>query len=266
MIRLLAILSILTLFSGSTMAQTATSDIVKNLAPTGTLRVAINFGNPVLAQKDPVTGEPRGVSAELAQELAARLGVPIRFVTYTAAGKVFDAVKSSEWDIAFLAIDPVRSEGIEFTAPYVLIEGTYAVPAGSPFQSAAEVDREGVRVAVERGSAYDLYLTRALKNAQLVRPVAPQSSLDMFLAEKLDAAGGVRQPLLAFAASNPGVRVLPDRFMTIEQAMGTLKGREVGARYLRAYVEEMKASGFVAKALEASGQTDVTVAPAAPVR
>ncbi len=261
MIKLFASLLFLILLQGVTMAESIDPSIVKDLAPSGRLRVAMNFGNPVLAQKDPVTGEPGGVSAELARELAGRLGVPVEFIAYGSAGNVTDALKSGAWDVCFLAIDPIRAAGIEFTAPYVIIEGTYAVPSNSPFQSAAEVDREGVRVAVGRGSAYDLYLTRALKNATLLRVEGSEPALDLFLSDKLDAAGGVRQPLVTFAAAHPGVRVLPDRFMVIEQAMGTPKGRETAARYLRAFVEEMKASGFVAAALEASGQSDVTVAP-----
>ena len=163
------------------MAQNVPANVVKELAPNGKLRAAINFGNIVLAQKDPAGGEPRGVSAELARELAKRLGVPIEYVTFDAAGKVFDALKAGAWDVAFLAIDPVRSEGIEFTGPYVVIEGAYLVPSSSPLQTNEDVDREGVRVAVARGSAYDLYLTRALKRAQLVREQSGPQALDMFL-------------------------------------------------------------------------------------
>src|SRR5436190_11539389 len=148
------------------MAQNAPPNVVKELAPNGKLRAAINFGNIVLAQKDPAGGEPRGVSAELARELAKRLGVPVEYVTFDAAGKVFDALAQGAWDIAFLAVDPVRAAGIGFTAPYVVIEGAYIVPADSPLKSVEEVDREAVRVVVARGSAYDLIRTRALKHAQ----------------------------------------------------------------------------------------------------
>jgi polar amino acid transport system substrate-binding protein len=265
MIKLFAGLLLLILFVKATMAETVPPDVVHDLAPSGSLRVAINFGNPALAQKDPVTGEPRGISPELARELAARLGVPASFVAFDTAGKVFEALKSNAWDIAFLAIDPVRAAEIEFTAPYVIIEGTYAVPANSPFQSPAEVDREGVRIAAGRGSAYDLYLTRTLKHAELLRAPTSEGAAEMFLKDRLDAVAGVRQPLVTFAASQPGVRVLPGRFMAIEQAMGTPKGREAGARYLRSFVEEMKATGFVAKALEASGQSEAAIAPPSPL-
>jgi len=236
------------------------------LAPTGTLRAAINFGNPVLAQKDPATGEARGVSVDLARELGRRLGVPVVLVTFDAAGKVFAALKSGAWDVAFLAIDPARATEIAFTAPYVVIEGTYLVPADSPLRTIADVDRDGVRVAVGNKSAYDLYLTRTLKRAQLVRVPTSPEAIDVFLKDKLEVAAGVKQPLVQFAKTHPNVRVMDGRFMAIEQAMGTPKGREAGARYLRVFVEEMKASGFVAKGLEKSGQGDAAVAPRAPIQ
>jgi polar amino acid transport system substrate-binding protein len=240
-------------------------EIRSELAPTGTLRAAINLGNPVLAQKDPVTGEPRGVSVDLARELGRRLNVPVELVTYDAAGKVFDALKSGVWDIAFLAIDPARASEISFTAPYVIIEGTYMVPADSPLRTIGDVDRDGVRVAVGNKSAYDLYLTRTLKRAQIVRVPTSPAAIEIFLTDKLEAAAGVKQPLLQFAKTNPKVRVMDGRFMAIEQAMGAPKGREAGARYLGEFVEEMKASGFVARGLERSGQVDATVAPNAPI-
>jgi polar amino acid transport system substrate-binding protein len=237
-----------------------------DLAPTGTLRAAINYGNPVLAQKDPASGKPRGVSVDMAHELGRRLGVPVEFITYDAAGKVFDALQKNAWDIAFLAIDPARAAGIAFTAPYVVIEGTYLVPADSPFRNIQDVDRDGVRVAVGNKSAYDLYLTRTLKRAKLIRAATSPEAIDIFLKDKLEVAAGVKQPLVEFAKTHPNVRVMDGRFMAIEQAMGTPKGREAGARYLREFVEEMKASGFVARGLKKSGQGDATVAPRAPVQ
>ncbi len=247
------------------MADNIPSNVVTELAPSGTLRAAINFGNTVLAQKDPGGGEPRGVSAELARELAKRLGVPIEYVTFDAAGKVFEALQKGAWDVAFMAIDPVRSAGIEFTGPYVVIEGAYAVPANSPLQTNEDVDRDGVRVAVARGSAYDLYLTRALKHAKLVREPSGPQALELFTRDRLEVAAGVKQPIVAFAKDHPEVRVIPGRFMVIEQAMGTPKGRTAGVRYLRTFVEEMKSSGFVANALKNSGQADAAVAPPSPV-
>lgn len=236
----------------------------KDLAPTGTLRAAINLGNGVLAQKDPTTGEPKGVTPELARELGKRLGVPVQLVTYEAAGKVFDAVAKNEWDIAFVAIEPVRASVIEFTAPYVLIEGVYMVPKDSPIKSLADVDKAGNRIAVGLKSAYDLFLTRTIKNATIVRASTGGSSamIDLFRSDKLEVVAGVRQPITDYAKNHNDVRLIDEPFMQIEQAMGTPKGRLAGVAYLRSFIEEMKASGFVADALKRSGQS-AAVAPAA---
>jgi polar amino acid transport system substrate-binding protein len=256
------------LFSNATdtMAQTPSPAIVKELAPTGKLRAAINFGNPVLAQKDAATGDGRGVTGDLARELAKRLGVAVEFVAFDTAGKVSGSAKDGIWDICFLAIDPVRAADIAFTGPYVVIEGVYIVPKDSKLQTVAEVDSKGVRIAVGKGSAYDLFLTREIKNATLVRDASSGRSLEMFLRDQLEAGAGVKQPVVAFAKDHPDTRVIPGRFMAIEQAMGTVKGRDAAAvHYLKEFVEEMKASGFVGKALQASGQGEATVAPPSPV-
>jgi polar amino acid transport system substrate-binding protein len=186
----------------STMANDIPPNIVTELAPGGRLRAAINFGNGVLAQKDKATGEPRGVTAALSRELGRRLGVPVEFVAFDQAGKVFDALASGAWDIAFLAIDPLRAAEINFTAPYVVIEGKYLVPASSPVRSVADVDRDGLRIALARGSAYDLHLTRTLEHATLVRAPDGIDALDMFLGDKLDVAAGVKQPIVAFAKAH----------------------------------------------------------------
>jgi polar amino acid transport system substrate-binding protein len=178
------------------------------LAPTGKLRAAINFGNPILAARDPSTGEPRGVSVDLSRELARRLGVPVHFVTYDAAGKVVEGLKSGAWDVAYVAIDPARAVDISYTAPYVVIEGAYLVPQGSPIRSNAGVDREGVRVAVGAGSAYDLFLSRNLKHAKIVRAPTSPAVTDMFVAQKLEVAAGVKQQLEADARRIPGLPLL----------------------------------------------------------
>jgi len=241
-----------------TTVSTVSPDVVKSLAPTGTLRAAINLGNIVLAQGTP--DAPSGVTPELARELGKRLGVPVELTTFDAAGKSFEAMKAGKVDIVFLAIEPVRAAEVEFTAPYVLIEGVYMVPKDSALKTNEDVDREGVRIGVNKASAYDLFLTRTLKHAQLVRS---PSGIDSFVKDKLDAAAGVKQPLVAYAAAHPDVKILDGRFMEIQQAMGTAKGRDVGAAYLKKFVEEMKASGFVADALKRSNQPDAAVAPAA---
>jgi polar amino acid transport system substrate-binding protein len=229
------------------MAPTAA---VSDLAPTGRLRAAINFGNPMLATKDASSGEARGVSVDLSRELARRLGVPLELVTYNAAGRVVEAVKSGAWDVAYVAIDPVRGNEIGYTPAYVVLEGAYLVPQSSPIRSNAEVDRAGVRVAAASGSAYDLFLSRELKQAKIVRAPTSQAVTDMFVAQGLDVAAGVKQQLEADAKRIPGMRLIEGHFMVINQAMGTPKGREAGAKYLREFIEEMKASGFVAQALE----------------
>jgi len=244
-------------------APTSRPDVARQLAPTGRLRAAINFGNPVLAQKDPATGEARGASVDLARELGRRLSLPVDLVPFDAAGKVVEAIKTGAWDVAFLAVDPERAAEIAFTAPYVVIEGTYAVPASSPLGAIEDVDRDGVRIAVGAKSAYDLYLARNLKHARLVRAPTSPDAIELFQKEKLEAVAGVKQPLLQLAARDPGVRVLEGRFMAIEQAMGIPRGRDQAARYVRAFVEDVKQSGFVARALESSGQRDATVAPPA---
>ncbi|HEX8165301.1 MAG TPA: ABC transporter substrate-binding protein [Beijerinckiaceae bacterium] len=246
-------------------AATPAPDIARDLAPGGRLRAAINYGNPVLAQRSPA-GELSGVSVDLARELGRQLGVPVDLVPYDAAGKVTAAAKSGAWDVAFLAVDPVRANELSFTAPYVVIEGTYLVPKDSNLRMIEDVDREGVRIAVGAGSAYDLYLIRTLKRAFLVRASTSAGAVDLFVRSKLEAAAGVKQPLVAFAAQNPQYRAIEGRFMLIEQAMATPKGRDAGLTYLRGFVEEMKASGFVAEALRKSDQPDAAVAPAAPVR
>jgi polar amino acid transport system substrate-binding protein len=233
---------------------------VSDLAPAGKLRAAINFGNPVLATKDPSSGEARGVSVDLARELARRLGVPLEIVPYTAAGRVVEDLKSGAWDVAYLAIDPARAVDILYSAPYVVIEGVYLVPEGSPIRRNEDVDRDGVRVAVGKGSAYDLFLSREFRKATIVHAPTSQAVTDLLVAQKLDVAAGVKQQLEADAKRVPGVRLLEGRFMVINQAMGTPKGREAGAKYLGDFVEDMKASGFVARALARHGIEGAAVA------
>ncbi len=237
-------------------------DASRELAPQGALRVAINLGNPVLAQINPESGEPCGVSVDLARELAKRLGLPAKLVLFDTAGKVFEAIQSNTWDLAFLALDPVRAKEILFTAPYVIIEGTYMVREASPFHAIEDFDRPGVRIAAGKGTAYDLFLTRALKHAELVRSDTSAGAIELFFDAGLDAVAGVRQPLVEFARTHSGLRVIDGRFTSIEQAMGTPNGRPAAREFLQSYIEEMKRTGFVASALERSGQRGAAVAPA----
>lgn len=237
--------------------------LVRAFAPAGRLRACINLGNAVLAARDPAT-QARGVSVDLAQALATRLGVPLELVVVDAAAKSVETVREGRADVGFFAVDPARSQGIRFSAPYVLIEGAYLVRQGSPLQANSEVDRAGTRVMVARGSAYDLYLSREIKSAQLMRTVTSQQVVEEFLAQGADAAAGVKQQLEADAQRLGGVRLLPGRFMVIEQAMGVQGGRgEAVERELAAFVEQAKRSGFVAEALKRHGIQGAGVAPPA---
>jgi polar amino acid transport system substrate-binding protein len=246
----------------SAVLQSVDAAVLRDLAPNGVLRAAINFGNSVLAQRDAATGEARGVSVDLAIELARRIGAVPHLVPFDAAGKVVDAVSQGAWDVAFLAVDPTRSAEIRFTMPYVLIEGAYMVRDDSALQSAHDVDRPGISVALGAGSAYDLYLTRSLKHAGIERRATASEAFDLLVGGAADVAAGVHQVVERYARCQGGLRLLEPNFMTIRQAMGTPAACESGARYLADFIDEMRASGFVADALARSGQRDAVVAPA----
>ncbi len=231
-------------------AATTVSAIVAELAPTGTIRAAINTGNPVLARKDRDGGDPTGVSVDLAYEIGRRLETPVTLVAFDTAGDVFAALARDEWDLAFLAIEPVRAERIAFSAPYVHIEGTYVVRAGSALTAAPQVDGPGVRIAVATGAAYDLYLTRTLRHAALVRAHTSEGAFAMFERGEADAVAGVRQALQASVGERGDLRILADRFMAIEQAVAVPRTRAAAAAYLQLFIAEAIASGFVARTVE----------------
>jgi len=238
------------------------SNLQQAFAPTGVLRASINLGNPILANKDPSTGEPDGVSIDLAREFAARLGVELELVILDTAGKSVQAVTYEKADIGFFAIDPIRGAGIAFTAPYVLIEGAYLVAENAALHDNKQVDRPGTRVVVGKGSAYDLFLTRELKHAEIFRAPTSPAVVDTYLEHNMEVAAGVKQQLAADAKRLGGLRLLPGRFMVIRQAMGLPKSRgDAAAQYLAAFLEEMKASGYVAQALERHGIQGASVAP-----
>jgi len=238
---------------------------VAELAPTGKLRAVINYGNPILAKKT-AAGDPSGVSVDLARELAKRLGVEAELVTVTSAGQSVETLKSGSVDVGFFAIDPARAVDTAFTGPYVQIEGAYLVRNDSLLRSNDQVDREGTRVAVGLRSAYDLFLSRELKRAKIERAPTSPAVVDYFLANRLEVAAGVKQQLEMDARRVGGLRLLPGRFMVINQAMGMRVGREAGAKYLTAFVEDMKASGFVAEALRRHNIEGAAVAPAGGVK
>jgi polar amino acid transport system substrate-binding protein len=232
-----------------------------DLAPAGTLRVGVNLGNFLLVTKLP-DGTVRGIVPDLAHELARRLGVTVAFVLYPQAGNVADAVRQNAWDVAFIGAEPQRAQEIAFTDAYLEIEATYLVPAGSAIQSIGEVDRKGVRVAVASRSAYDLWLSRNIRNAELVRAEGIEGSYQFFVREKLEVLAGLRPRLLQDREKLPGSRILEGRFTAVQQAIGTPKGRLAGAAYLKTFVAEIKATGLVAQLIERHGVRGVSVAPA----
>jgi polar amino acid transport system substrate-binding protein len=229
-------------------APSPTPAVIAELAPNGSLRAAINFGNPVLARRDAASGEPGGISTDIARELARRLGAKFDCVPYEQAGHVFEGLKSGAWDICFLAIDPSRAAEIAFTDAYVVIEGVYMVATESAARTNEDVDCAGTRVGVITGSAYDLFLSRELKHASIVRAPSIDAVMDLWNARAVEAVAGVKPQLAAEARRAGGLRLLPQRFMAINQAMGTPRDRETGASYLCAFMADLKATGFIAQA------------------
>ena len=229
------------------------------IAPTGMLRVGINLGNFLLTSKDPTTGEPRGIAVDLGHELGRRLGVPVEIIGYPTPGELADAATFGAWDVGFLGAEPQRAKEIDFTAAYVEIEATYLVPSGSQIKAIADVDRPGIRIAISDRSAYDLYLTRHLKHAELIR-ARGDDVLKRFLSDKLEAMAGLRPGLVKNQASVAGSRILEGNFTAVQQAAGTPKGRPAGAKYLKAFIEDVKASGLVANLIEKHGVRGLTVA------
>jgi polar amino acid transport system substrate-binding protein len=232
---------------------------MKDLTPTGKLRVGVNLGNFLLVQRN-ADGGIRGIVPDLAQELAKRLGVAAELRQYEKVGEVADGAKKGEWDVAFIGAEPQRAAEIDFSAPYVEIEATYLVPAGSPIKSIAEVDRKGVRIAVANRSAYHLWLERNIKHAELLTAAGIDGSFERFRKEKLEVLAGLKPRLLQDVEKLPGARLLEGRFTAVQQAIGTPKGRPEGAAYLRRFAEDIKASGLVAQLIERHGIRGLSVA------
>ena len=235
-----------------------------DLASTGRLRAAINYGNFILATRDRATGESRGAAVDLAQDLAKRLAVPLEIVAYDSVAVMGDAAPSGVWDIAFLGSDPKREALMSFTAAYLEIEATYLVPGASPLRTAAEVDREGVRVSAPARANYELYLSRNLKAARLVSTESNDAAFNLLATGQVEALAGLTQALHDRLPQLPGSRILEGRFMGVQQSIAVPKGRDAGLAYLRRVVEEAKASGLVARAIERTGARGVSVAPPAP--
>ena len=238
-------------------------DVLSQLAPTGVLRAGINLGNFLLVTGRSTSGDPEGVSPDMARAIADRLGVPVRYVPYARPGELADAAGTGAWDIGLIGAEPQRAEKIAFTPAYCEIEAAYLVPPGSPIASIAEVDRPGVRIAVTARAAYDLWLERNVRNATLVRTDTIDSAFKRFVDDKLEALAGLRPRLLADAEALPGSRILDGRFTAVQQAIGTARASEAAAAFLSGFVEEAKSSGLVARFIERHKVRGLSVAPAA---
>ena len=238
-------------------------DIIAQLAPTGVLRAGINLSNFLLVTGKSPSGDPEGVSPDMAREVANRLGVPVKYVTFKSPGELADQSGKGVWDIGLIGAEPQRAETIAFTAAYAEIEATYLVPAGSRLRTIADVDAAGVRIAVTGRSAYGLWLDRDIKHAQLMRSDTIDSAYEQFVREKLEALAGLRPRLLSDQEKLPGSRIIDGKFSSVQQAIGTAKPNVAGAAFLRAFVEEAKASGLVARFIERHKVRGLSVAPAA---
>ena len=237
-----------------------------DLAPGGKLRAGVNYGNFILATKDPATGESRGVAIDLLKEIAGRLQAATEIVAYDKVGVMVDDAKTGSWDIAFLGSEPAREREISFTAAYLEIEATYLVLGGLPLRHASEVDRDGIVVTAAARANYELFLSRTLKHAKLISAPDGGAAFDLLVTGKVNALAGLKEGLFGLAEKLPGSRILDGRFMGVQQSIGIPKGRDAGLQYLRAIVEDAKASGLVARAIEKTGARGVSVASKASPR
>jgi polar amino acid transport system substrate-binding protein len=253
--------AVLFVLTSRVMANDISPAARSELAPTGTLRVGLNHGNFLLVTPGSSATDPRGVASEVARELARRVGVPVAFIRYDTAGALGDGVRAGAWDVAFLGAEPQRAAEIAFTNAYLEIPATYLVPAGSAIRSVADVDRPGVRISVTEQSAYGLYLSRTIKQAQLVQTKGLDASFEKFVTDKLDALAGLRPRLITDVQKLPGARILEGQFTAVQQAIGTPKSRAAAAAFLREFVEDVKASGLVAAAISRNAVQGVNVAP-----
>ena len=238
-------------------------EIIAELAPTGVLRAGINLSNFLLVTGKSPAGDPEGVAPDMAREVARRLDVPVKYVTFPSPGTLGDQAGKGVWDIGLIGAEPQRAETIAFTAAYVEIEASYLVPAGSPVKTIADIDAPGIRIAVAGRSAYGLWLDRNIRRAELVRAESLAGAFEQFVRDKLDALAGLKPGLLADVEKLPGARILDGKFMAVQQAIGTAKKNAAGAMFLRDFVEEAKASGLVARLIEKHKVRGLSVAPAA---
>jgi polar amino acid transport system substrate-binding protein len=243
------------------VSESAPKRVVEELAPTGILRAGINMSNMLLVTGRTETGDPAGVAPDMAAEIARRLGVPIAYVKYEKPSLLADAAGTNAWDIGLIGAEPARAEKIAFTAAYCEIEATYLVPENSPFATAAEVDRAGVRISVKRGTAYDLWLERNIKNATVLRSDTPDGPINQFVAEKLEAMASLRPALLEDVKKVPGTKILAGNFTAVQQAIGTARKNAAAAAFLSDFVAEAKSSGLVARLIEQHHVKGLSVAP-----
>jgi polar amino acid transport system substrate-binding protein len=237
-----------------------TAALRSEFAPTGTLRVGLNMSNFLLTRTDAATGKPLGVAHDLGQELARRLGLPVQFVPHPNPGALADAANKNIWDVGFLGAEPQRANEIDFTAAYVEIESTYLVPAGSALKHANEVDRKGIRIIVPAKAAYELYLSRTINHAELIKEAGADASFKRFVDEKFDALAGLKPRLISDQAKLPGSVIVEGSFTAVQQAAGVPKGRANAAKYLAAFIEDVKASGLVAKAIAENQVVGLSIA------
>lgn len=263
MARAAALLFTITVLAACATAPTAPPAARSELAPTGKLRVGFLVTNPSYVTRDGLPAEMQGVAVDLARELAKQLGVPFEPVRYEAVSKMVDAAKASEWDVAFLGYEPARSAFMDFTAAYAEIGNSYLVPAGSSLRTVVDVDKPGHRIGVSQRSAQDVFVTRTIKQAQLIRVSSNAESIKLLAAGKIHAMVANRTALLALAEKVPGSRILEGSLFSIGQSLGIAKGRPAGTAYAKEFVEYAKSSGLVQQAIDRSGQRGMNVAPRA---
>jgi polar amino acid transport system substrate-binding protein len=233
--------------------------VIAELTPTGVLRSGTNLSNFLLVTGKTPSGDPVGVSPDMAAELARRLGVPVKYVTFPQPGPLADAI--DQWDVGLIGAEPLRAEKIAFTSAYVEIQSTYLVPPGSPLKTIADVDKPGVRIAVTARTAYGLWLDRNIKHATIIHTDTLDNSFDKFVTDKLDALAGLKPKLLSEVTKLPGARILDGQFSAVQQAIGTSKKNTAAATFLQAFVEEVKASGFVESLIQKHKVVGLSVAP-----
>ena len=238
-----------------------TLEMRQALAPTGKLRVALQLGTPHNVIRDSVSGEMKGVGFDLGKELARRIGVPFEPVLYSSVGDLLEAGKSGAWDVAFVGFSPARAKEWEFTALHLEIEFGYLIPGGSSISTMTDVDRPGIRVAVQEKSGPDAFFSSTLKNAVVIRASSNPGAMEALKSGRADVMASIKPTLFEMSNQLPGSRVLDGRPGIDPHAMAIPKGRGLGAAYARQFIEEAKSEGLVKAAIERVGMRGAVVAP-----